>query len=97
MDEVVFVVINVVTPTSLVNLFQYFRQDMGRKILGISIWERLSHDDLRSLSNSLDSVKRATNTKWSWGGHLARKDPKRSNRLTPSFPSFLPSPSRRFV
>ena len=45
---------------------------MERKILGISLHDRIPNATIRALANSADAVQRATTLKWKWGGHVAR-------------------------
>ncbi|PSN41167.1 hypothetical protein C0J52_16115 [Blattella germanica] len=50
---------------------------MQRKILGISLRDRISNDTLRSLSSDADALERAMKLKWKWGENVARLQPER--------------------
>lgn len=56
---------------------QIVQRKMQRKILGISLRDRISNDTLRSLSSDADALERAMKLKWKWGGHVARLQPER--------------------
>ena len=51
---------------------QVCQKKMERKILGISLRDRIPNARIRALPNTADAVQRATTLKWKWGGHLAR-------------------------
>lgn len=56
---------------------------MERKILHISLRERIRNDDLRRRTGMTDVVEIATNQKWRWGGHVARMNHQRwAHRVT---------------
>ena len=50
---------------------------MQRKILNISLRDRVPNKKLHSLSSNTDVLERATKLKWKWGGHVARLHPER--------------------
>lgn len=56
---------------------QVCQRKMQRKILGISLQDRISNEELRNLSSDADVLERATKLKWKWGGHVARLNPER--------------------
>ena len=45
---------------------------MLRKILGISIKDRVPNNELMKMTASTDITQAAAKAKWSWGGHIAR-------------------------
>ena len=60
---------------------QVCQRKMDRKILGISLRDRISNAKIRALANTTDVDQRATTLKWKLGGHLARLDSSRCVQL----------------
>ncbi|KAJ4428492.1 hypothetical protein ANN_24529 [Periplaneta americana] len=51
---------------------QTCQRKMQRKILGITLRDRMTNETLQRLTNTTDAEERATATKWTWGRHVAR-------------------------
>jgi hypothetical protein len=50
---------------------------MERKVLGISLKDRIRNEELRRRSGIENAAKAARRLKWRWGGHVARMDQER--------------------
>ena len=51
---------------------QVCQRKMERKILGISLRDRIPNTRIRELAKTDDMAERAEILKWKWGGHVAR-------------------------
>ncbi|PSN45268.1 hypothetical protein C0J52_10348 [Blattella germanica] len=47
---------------------------MERKILSVTLQDRIRNQDLRKITNIKDAATSATVTKWKWAGHAMRMD-----------------------
>ncbi|KAJ4446758.1 hypothetical protein ANN_13455 [Periplaneta americana] len=54
------------------NSLQICQRKMLRRILGLSLRDRVPNEVLQRMSAIKDPALQATNTKWKWGGHVAR-------------------------
>ncbi|KAJ4440151.1 hypothetical protein ANN_08289 [Periplaneta americana] len=54
------------------NSLQICQRKMLRKILGLSLRDRVPNEVLQKMAAIKDPALQATNTKWKWGGHVAR-------------------------
>ncbi|KAJ4433633.1 hypothetical protein ANN_15943 [Periplaneta americana] len=54
------------------NSLQICQRKMLRRALGLSLRDRVPNEVLRKMSAIKDPALQATNTKWKWGGHVAR-------------------------
>ncbi|KAJ4435564.1 hypothetical protein ANN_18180 [Periplaneta americana] len=54
------------------NSLQICQRKMLRRILGLSLRDRVPNEVLQKMSEIKDPALQATNTKWKWGGHVAR-------------------------
>ncbi|KAJ4427562.1 hypothetical protein ANN_25210 [Periplaneta americana] len=56
---------------------------MERKILGITMRDRISNESLSQMASTTNVTQRANKLKWKWGGHIARmKDERWTYRAT---------------
>lgn len=55
-------------------MLQTCQRKMERKILGVTLQDRIRNDDLRKMTNIKDAATSATFTKWKWAGHAMRMD-----------------------
>ena len=53
---------------------QVCQRRMERKILNISLRDKIRNEEIRRRTNMRDVVERADNLKWKWGGHVSRMD-----------------------
>ena len=53
-------------------MLQLCQRKMVRKILGVSLKNRIANETLLQLAPTTDIAHLATSTKWRWGGHVAR-------------------------
>lgn len=51
---------------------QVCQRKMERKILGITLKDRISNTTLQAISSTTDPAQQAIRKKWKWGGHVAR-------------------------
>ncbi|KAJ4439579.1 hypothetical protein ANN_07706, partial [Periplaneta americana] len=62
---------------------QVCQRRMERKILNVSLRDRLRNEEIRRRTKMRDVVERAENLKWKWGGHVACMDHQKwTNRTT---------------
>ncbi|KAJ4431272.1 hypothetical protein ANN_19869 [Periplaneta americana] len=54
------------------NSLQICQRKMLRRILGLSLRDKVPNEVLQKMSAIKDPALQATNTKWKWGGHVAR-------------------------
>lgn len=54
------------------NKLQICQRKMQRKILGISLRDRIPNTTIQQLAQTTDVAQTATQSKWKWGGHIAR-------------------------
>ena len=59
------------------NMLRICQRKMERKILHISLKDRIRNSEIRQRTGILDAVSRATDIKWKWGGHLMRMEQQR--------------------
>ncbi|KAJ4450742.1 hypothetical protein ANN_02172 [Periplaneta americana] len=65
------------------NSLQICQRKILRKILGLSLRDRVPNEVLQKMAAIKDPALQATNTKWKWGGHVARlRDGKWTQKVT---------------
>ena len=45
---------------------------MERSMLGLTLRDRITNTELRRRSGVTDAIKKISNLKWNWAGHVAR-------------------------
>ena len=65
------------------NMLNICQRKMERKILGISLKDRIRNTDIRNKTKIKEAMKTAHQIKWKWGGHVLRmKDDRWTHRTT---------------
>ncbi|KAJ4447216.1 hypothetical protein ANN_09218 [Periplaneta americana] len=65
------------------NALEICQRKMERKILGITMRDRISNESLSQMASTTNVTQRANKLKWKWGGHIARmKDERWTHRAT---------------
>ncbi|KAL0850897.1 hypothetical protein ABMA28_006806 [Loxostege sticticalis] len=62
-----------VTTKAILQKLIVTQRAMERKLVGVSLRDRMTNKWLRKESKVSDIVKRIANLKWQWAGHIARK------------------------
>ena len=65
---------------------------MERKILGLSLLDKMNHSKIREQTKFKDVVRHILKLKWSWAGHIGRMS---DNRWTKKCTRWAPSGKRR--
>ncbi|PSN57843.1 hypothetical protein C0J52_04382 [Blattella germanica] len=53
-------------------MLQTCQRKIGRKILSVTLQDRIRNENLRKMTNIEDAATLATFTKWKWAGHAMR-------------------------
>lgn len=71
------------TTNRQMNALEICQRKMERKILGITMRDRISNESLSQMASTTNVTQRANKLKWKWGGHIARmKDERWTYRAT---------------